>query len=233
MHTAIARLKLADPLVLAALLITAEAFVRTLERGPTVLGTLALILAVFLAYFLIHRSRIAWLVALAAALGQIITLGAEVKVTWFLCSALIVLGCLLAPSTLAAIWRNAERSRRWALSDNLADLREAEFQGLGSLARGFQTLQVGFERLVLRAGGLGRLIVVLLLVILLLAPVVGVLADVDADAGNGNVPLGILWSFVWFLYTVLRIGFFVLLIAWVHQLVLRQRASSPRSKAVG
>ena len=227
------RLHDADFLWLAAGVLVGEWLVLTVAHGPSLLRAGGLVFTVALAYFLLHRSRIAWLLAAFAATVQLVSEFAGQPIGWLLFSSGVVLICLLAPRSIRAVWvRQKAVAIRQRLTIMEKELESAEYSGIRWLWKLMIHGARGYERLRVLAGGAGRLIGVVLIGVLLLAPAMGLLYRFHVGSGNGNLAIDILWFLAWSGYTLMRLLLVGLLIAALHRWLARSRVSRTQGGAV-
>jgi hypothetical protein len=92
-------------LAFAAAAIVAGNFAQLLI-SPTYFGVVALALAILLAWLLVRRDRIAWMITCLSAGGQLAILAVHGKFGLAAATDCIVLICLLAPPALRSVWRD-------------------------------------------------------------------------------------------------------------------------------
>jgi hypothetical protein len=180
-----------------------------------------LLIGVFLAWFLLRGSRVAWVLAALSAAAQIsapLTLNGS---AWLAVTAIIVLACLLAPSSRNAVWSE----RQWPVSD----LRDSEWAVFGWLAH-------QADKLATRGAtpGRGKVLLVLALCIAVLYPLVGALSNFHEGSAHGSVIVDVLWRVVWIGFSLLELALILLLIATVSRygsrLTRGRKSSAARSK---
>jgi hypothetical protein len=189
-------------------------------------------MTVGLAYFLIHRSRTAWLFTLFAVSAQVVSVLVENQSGVLLVAPVLLLFCLISPRSVRAVWvrpKGVSITRRVKTLENA--IGSAEFFGvtkvqgiLAMLARIGARLEV--------PGVLRKYVFYSVVSFLLLAPAVGVLYELHVGAAKGNVALDIVWFFVWISYNLLRIAVVCLLIVAVHRWLAKDRVAKGRGQAL-
>lgn len=219
-----------DFLAVAACLIVARVVVVLVVGKHSLLTVAALLLGVFVAYFLCHRSRIAWLVASLGAGATVAAFFTEGRPIWLVLPSVAVLACLLAPGSISAVWGG--RSRRTSLTQRVSSAQEqlvdSEYAGLTWLGRALGSIAHAADALLIAVGGLKRLLWMMFFALLVIAPAVGLLYNVHNGSGRNSVPLSVLWDAVWIIYNVLRVCFVALLVVAAHSHFTRRRESSNR-----
>jgi hypothetical protein len=221
---------------IAAAVIVAQDVVALLVSSITGVGVAWVAVGVLLAWFLLRGSRVAWVFAVFSAAAQLsapLTLNGPV---WLAVTAMIVLACLLAPSSRSFVWADGQRpaSGPWrsaaqriyrrflALAYNLA-------VRVPLLGGGPANEKEGVPR-----PSRGKLILTLALSVVVLYPLVGALSNFHDGSARGSIIVDVLWRVVWIGFTFLRLALIILLVAaashYASKVTQGRKSSTARSK---
>jgi hypothetical protein len=177
------------------------------------------------------RSRIAWILALIWAFGQIVGSIMLDERLWLILPAGITLVCLTLLSSRLFIWSSARPGFSFFRSGTQRRQGDAPFDFFWRFIAYMHSVAGSSRTLMRDTRKLGRLIGLVVASLIVLYPLVGVVYNLQHGSGRGSIWVNILWHVVWLCYAVAQIVLVIAVILAVYRYISdrRRRFNANRS----
>jgi hypothetical protein len=208
---------------IAAAVLAGEQLAWFILHPITALGSVMLGLVVLLAWLLLGGSRVAWVLAVFVAAGQLIAPFTFDASIWFAALAVIVLTCLFVPSSRVFVWAGKQQRPR-----DLGSARQVA-------QRIYDKFLSAVYRLLVRVVQVpwlrGKGTLLLVLGVLIARPLVGSFYDFHHGSAQGNILVDVLWRVVWIGYSLAELAAIVLVLMAAYRYVNKMMGNFKASRA--